>query len=70
MKRESGMAKRIDIKELISFDELLSAEDLRDFFDSTAYDPRRADSLNQGVYFLLDDSRILLLNSKKYPKPQ
>lgn len=64
------MAKRIDIRELISFNELLAAEDLRDFFDSIGDDPRRADSLTQGVYFLLDDSRVLLLNSKKYLKPQ
>ena len=64
------MAKRIDIRELISFDELLAAEDLRDFFDSTGDELKRADSLTQGVYFLLDDSRVLLLNSKKYLKPQ
>ena len=68
--QESDMAKRIDIRELISFDELLAAEDLRDFFDSTGDELKRADSLTQGVYFLLDDSRVLLLNSKKYLKPQ
>ncbi|MFQ5735858.1 MAG: hypothetical protein ACE5GY_03225 [Thermodesulfobacteriota bacterium] len=64
------MAKRIDIKDFISFDEMLAAEDLRDFFDNTSQDPKKADSLTQGVYFLLDGSMVLLLNNRKYKNPQ
>ncbi len=64
------MAKKIDIKEFVSFDELLAAEDIRDFFDDTDTASKKAESLTEGVYFLLDDSRILLLNSRKYKNPQ
>lgn len=69
-RKEEKMAKKIDMKELISFDELLAAEDLRNFFDNSGHEAKKADSLTQGVYFLLDDSRILLLNSRKYLNPQ
>lgn len=64
------MAKKINMKELISFDELLGAEDMRDFFDNSGHKTKKAASLTQGVYFLLDDSRILLLNSRKYKNTQ
>ena len=64
------MARRIDIKELVSFEELLEAEDLRDFYESTGVESMRGKSFSQGVYFLLEDFSVLLLNDRKYLKPQ
>jgi len=64
------MARRIDIKDIVSFEELLAAEDLRDFYDTAEGEIKKAESLNKGVYFLLEDSSVLLLNGKKYTNPQ
>ena len=64
------MARRIDIKELVSFEEMLASEDLRDFYESTGVETKRVVSFNQGVYFLLEDFSVLLLNDRKYLKPQ
>jgi len=64
------MARSINIKDLVSFEELLAAEDLRDFYDTTEGETKKAEALSKGVYFLLEDSSVLLLNGKKYTNPQ
>lgn len=62
------MAEKMSLKEIISFEEMLVEEDLASMLGMKGDKP--AEGLGQGVYFLLDDSYVMLLGGKAGKNPR
>lgn len=60
------MANRMKFKEIVSFDEMLAEEDSAVTFGHKKF----IGPLQQGIYFLLDNSYLLRLSGKVYRNPQ